>query len=179
MPADEITDLIARTALGDRGAFSLLYVRTSAKLFGVCLRILKDRGIAEEALQEIYIKIWLGAAGYARGRHSPMSWLIAIARNQAIDRVRSRQPADDDLDEALDLADSGPDPERQAVGRDEKAQIEDCMRQLEPDRARAVRDAYVEGYSYQELADRYHVPLNTMRTWLRRCLLQLRKCLER
>lgn len=173
----EIADLLARCALRDRAAFRTLYARTSAKLFGVTLRILKDRGEAEEALQEVYVKIWQRADRFTLGAYSPISWLVAVARNHALDRLRGRRPMADDLDAALDIADAGPNPEQAAVGRSERAQIDDCLSRLEPDRAEAVRGAYLDGFSYDELATRYNVPLNTMRTWLRRSLLRLRECL--
>jgi RNA polymerase sigma-70 factor (ECF subfamily) len=175
--AREIADLISRCALRDRAAFETLYQRTSAKLFGVSLRILRDRAEAEEALQDVYVKIWQRADRYVQGAYSPISWLVAVARNHALDRLRGRKPASDDLDAALDIADSGPDPEQSAIGRSERGRIEDCLGTLEPDRADAVRGAYLDGYSYDELAERYAVPLNTMRTWLRRSLLKLRECL--
>ncbi|NVK61194.1 MAG: RNA polymerase subunit sigma, partial [Rhodobacteraceae bacterium] len=85
-PQAEIEDLIARTAMGDRAAFRLLYDRTAAKLFGVCLRVLNDRGLAEEALQDVYCKIWARAGQYRVNGFSPMTWLITLARNAAIDR---------------------------------------------------------------------------------------------
>src|SRR4051794_3117014 len=100
----EIADLIARTALRDRGAFRDLYSRTSSKLFGVMLRILKDRSEAEEALQEVYVKIWQRADRYVAGGYSPISWLVAVARNHALDVLRARKPVSDDIETAIDLA---------------------------------------------------------------------------
>ena len=97
----DIADLIARTALRDRTAFRTLYQRTSAKLFGVTLRILRDRSEAEEALQEVYVKIWQRADRYVAGGYSPISWLVAVARNHALDRLRSRRPGADGIDAAL------------------------------------------------------------------------------
>lgn len=179
MAEDDIAALIGRVALKDRAAFSALYAGTSSKLFGICLRILRDREEAEEALQEIYVKIWQRSNRFATGQASPMSWLAAIARNHSIDVLRARRPVSSDIDEIYDLADAAPDPERSAVLRSEGRQIEACMEELEKERAQAVRSAYVEGLSYQELADRHDVPLNTMRTWLRRSLIKLRECLER
>jgi RNA polymerase sigma-70 factor (ECF subfamily) len=175
----EIAELISRTALRDRSAFKTLYAKTSAKLFGVTLRILRDRSEAEEALQEVYVKIWQRADRYVAGGYSPISWLVAVARNHALDIIRARKPISDDIEAALDIADSGPDPEQAAVGSSERARIEGCLAELEPDRAEAVRGAYLDGYSYEELAGRYRVPLNTMRTWLRRSLLKLKDCLTR
>ena len=174
----EIADLIARCALRDRKAFRDLYGRTSAKLYGVTLRILKDRAEAEEALQEVYVKIWQRADRYVPGGFSPISWLVAIARNHALDRLRARRPTSDDLDVALDVADAGPDPEQAAIDRAERGRIDRCLGELEADKADAVRGAYLDGYSYEELASRHKVPLNTMRTWLRRSLLKLRECLS-
>ncbi|MBI4923137.1 MAG: sigma-70 family RNA polymerase sigma factor [Devosia nanyangense] len=174
----EISDLIARCALRDRQAFRTLYGRTSAKLFGVTLRILRDRSEAEEALQEVYVKIWQRADRYVPGGYSPISWLVAVARNHALDVLRARKPQSDDLDLALDVADAGPDPEQAAADRGERSRIDNCLGQLDGEKADAVRGAYLDGYSYEELSARHKVPLNTMRTWLRRSLLKLRECLS-
>jgi RNA polymerase sigma-70 factor (ECF subfamily) len=175
---NDISDLIARTALRDRAAFKTLYERTSAKLFGVSLRILRDRSEAEEALQEVYVKIWQRSDRYVAGGYSPISWLVAIARNHALDVLRARKPISDDIDVALEVADAAPDPEQAAVDNAERSRINDCLDQLEADKADAVRGAYLDGFSYEELAVRHSIPLNTMRTWLRRSLLKLRECLS-
>ena len=174
---DDIADLIARTALRDRQAFRALYDGTSAKLFGVALCILRDRGDAEEALQEIYVKIWQRAERFVPGGYSPISWLVAVARNHCLDVLRARRPSGDDI-EAAEIADPSPDPEASAVAGGERGRIEACLQALEADRASAVRGAYLDGYSYEELASRFEVPLNTMRTWLRRSLIKLRECLS-
>ena len=177
MTPDDISNLISRTGLGDRAAFRALYAATSAKLFGVCLRVLKNRTDAEDVLQEVYIKIWHNAAKYQVSGYSPMSWLIAIARNQSIDRIRARRPEGSELAEADEVADHSPTPEQAAVMRGEAGRLQSCLEKLSPGRAEAVKAAYMEGYSYQELADRLEQPLNTVRTWLRRSLLSLRECL--
>ena len=174
----EIANLIARCALRDRGAFRDLYGRTSAKLYGVTLRILRDRSEAEEALQEVYVKIWQRADKYVPGGYSPISWLVAVARNHSLDVLRARKPQSDDIDMALDVADAGPNPEQATVDRAERSRIDNCLGQLDDEKADAVRGAYLDGYSYEELSARHNVPLNTMRTWLRRSLLKLRECLS-
>jgi RNA polymerase sigma-70 factor (ECF subfamily) len=179
MTPHDITKLIVRTSLKDRGAFDQLYRATSAKLFGVCLRILNDRGEAEEALQEVFVKIWTKADRFAVSDLSPISWLVAVARNHAIDRIRARRQATAEIDDAVEIADPAPSPEALAVSGGERERIFSCLDELEQDRASAVRGAYINGDSYAELAERYGVPLNTMRTWLRRSLLKLRECLER
>jgi RNA polymerase sigma-70 factor (ECF subfamily) len=180
MQSNEIAALINHVAMGDRTAFATLYRATNPKLFSICLRILKDRPDAEEALQEIYIKVWQRSKTFATSAGTPSSWLASIARNHAIDTIRARKPVADDLDEAYDLADeNSPDPEQQVAIADEGRRIDSCMRELDAARARAVRSAYVDGLSYLELAEELKVPLNTVRTWLRRSLLKLRECMQR
>ncbi len=179
MTPQDITKLIVRTSMKDRAAFDLLYRQTSAKLFGICLRVLNDRGEAEEALQEVFVKIWTKADRFAVSDLSPLSWLVAIARNHAIDRIRARRRPAADIDAALDVADPTPGPEAAAVAGGEAERVHRCLDELEEDRAAAVRGAYLSGESYAKLAERHKVPLNTMRTWLRRSLMKLRECLER
>lgn len=176
---DDITRLIVRTGLKDRKAFDRLYDATSAKLFGLCLRVLNDRAEAEDALQDVYIRIWTKADRFAASDHSPVAWLMAIARNHCIDRLRARKAPARPVEEAFALADAAPGPERLAESASEGRRIDACMEELEAARAEAVRSAYVMGYSYEELAERHGVPLNTMRTWLRRSLMKLKECLER
>lgn len=176
---NDVEKMIARVGLGDRAAFSSLNDATSAKLFGVCLRILNDRAEAEDALQEAFVRIWQKAGTYVANGFSPMTWLITLTRNLAIDKLRKRKAGSVDIDEVYDLADSGPTPEAAAIASSERGQIDGCLDELEPDRAGAVRDAYLEGHSYTELAAKYGVPLNTMRTWLRRSLGKLKDCLTR
>src|SRR3954467_3295730 len=106
--SQDIADLIARCAMRDRAAFRTLYERTSAKLFGVVLRILKDRSEAEEAIQEIYVKVWQRADRYVAGNYSPISWLVAVARNHSLDILRARRPVSTDIDAALEVPDAGP-----------------------------------------------------------------------
>lgn len=177
---DQISDLILRVALRDRIAFDKLYAATSAKLFGTCLRVLKDRTEAEEVVQEVFIRIWLKADRFTVTAQSPMSWLIAVARHLAIDRLRARREAVAGLeDAAMEIRDPAPGPETRAVAAGERRQLDQCLDELEADRADAVRAAYLDGDSYADLAARHDVPLNTMRTWLRRSLMRLRECLQR
>lgn len=178
MNFDESAKLLSRIALKDRAAFDRLYAIAAPKLFAVCLRIVSERSEAEDAVQEVFIKIWGRADRYAQSDATAMGWLCAIARNHCIDRVRARRAPARPVDEAFDIADTAPSPEKNAINSGEARRIDKCMKELEADKAQAVRAAYVEGSSYEELAARYNVPLNTMRTWLRRSLLKLRECLE-
>ena len=148
--------------------------------FGICLRVLGNRAEAEDALQDVFVKIWRNAERYQVNGLSPMTWLITIARNLSIDRLRARKTAQGaGLEEADDLASASPGPEALAIAASERGQIVDCMAELEADKSDAVRRAYLMGETYQELADRYSVPLNTVRTWLRRSLIKLKECLSR
>lgn len=177
MSDDPVADLIAACASGDRKAFRSLYRDTSAKLMGVLLRILRERAEAEDALQEVYTRAWLRAGRFDPAKGRGMTWLVTIARNHAIDRLRARGDSLDD--DGLDLvADSSPRAETRLVAKGEARRMADCFAKLEPDRAEAVRGAYLGGLSYLELSARHSVPLNTMRTWLRRSLLRLKECLE-
>ena len=178
-PSAEIERLISRVALGDREAFRTLYDRTSAKLFGICLRILNDRQEAEDVLQETYVKIWNKAASFASGRASPIAWLAAIARNQAIDRVRARKPLAEDEAVLETVPDGTPSPEDVALSADENRRIADCLAELDVQHAAAVTRTYLSGWSYREAADELQVPLNTVKTWIRRSLLALRECMNR
>lgn len=177
--SEEITRLIVRVSMKDRSAFDLLYQKTSGKLFGVCLRVLSDRSEAEEALQEVFVKIWTKSDRFAASDLSPISWLVAVARNHSIDRIRARGLKRAEIAEAMEIADDKPDPEEQAVASSESDRLHGCLGELEVDRASAVRGAYLNGDSYADLAERHGVPLNTMRTWLRRSLMKLKECLER
>ncbi|MGB3146404.1 MAG: sigma-70 family RNA polymerase sigma factor [Paracoccaceae bacterium] len=177
MSDDPISDLLTRVAAQDRAAFRTLYSAAAAKLLGVTLRILKDRAEAEDALQEVFTRIWLNARRFDAAKGRGMTWLIAIARNHAIDRLRARPAASGGQEEMADLRDTNPGAEARVIALGEASRINDCFDSLEPDRADAIRGAYLSGLSYDELAHRYKVPLNTIRSWLRRGLMKLKDCL--
>ncbi len=176
---DPVAELLVRVAQHDRAAFRKLYSVTSAKLYGVALRILKSEADANDALQVIYTRVWTRARRFDPQKGRGMTWLISIARNHAIDCLRSRDLTKDSVDrmEVEAVKDTSPTVETRLVARDELIRLNECFAQLDPDRASAVRKAYLSGSTYQELADTYGVPLNTMRTWLRRSIIKLRECM--
>jgi RNA polymerase sigma-70 factor (ECF subfamily) len=177
---DELARALVQAGQGDRSAFRAVYEATSAKLFGVCLRILPDRQTAEDVLQDTYVTVWRKAASFDASRASPITWLVTIARNRAIDRLRSAAPMRNaaPVEEAHDLADAGPLASETVEQADEATRLNGCLETLE-DKARAViRTAFFEGATYDELAKRENVPLGTMKSWIRRGLLRLRSCLE-
>ncbi len=128
-----------------------------------------------------FTRVWLRAGRFDPAKGAGMTWLVAVARNHAIDRLRARPDARPSEDEdALErVADPALGAENRLVALGETRRIAECFDTLEADRAGAIKLAYLGGWSYQALAERYGVPLNTMRTWLRRGLLRLRECMDR
>ncbi|WP_434286215.1 sigma-70 family RNA polymerase sigma factor [Celeribacter sp. SCSIO 80788] len=177
-PRERVEALIARVSLGERAALSDLYDLTQAKLFAVSLRVLGDRHAAEDAMHDTYVKIWKNADRYKVTGHSPMTWLITIARNTAIDRLRARRSHADVGAYSETLASSAHTPEQGAMVASEAKRIVECLDTLPTERRSAITGAYLDGRNYAELAEAAKVPLNTMRTWLRRGLIALRKCME-
>lgn len=175
---DPVASLLYSVAAQDRAAFRTIYAQTSAKLLGVLIRILGTRVEAEDALQEVYTRVWLRAGRYDASRGAGMTWLVALARNHAIDRIRARKPEQSDDEAVARVIDTAPRAETRLIAAGEARRVSICFDTLEPDRAAAVRGAYLDGLSYQDLSERHGVPLNTMRTWLRRALQKLKECLE-
>lgn len=178
--ADPLAHWLQAVAGGDRDAFERLYRATSSKLFGVCLRVLPDRAEAEDVLQEVYATVWRKAAQFDAARASAITWLAMIARNKAIDRLRS-MPAGVRA-APVELAETLPDPDASplagAEASDDSARLAHCMERLDGHRRELVRTAFFEGVTYEELAARIGSPLGTVKSWIRRSLLQLRACLE-
>jgi RNA polymerase sigma factor (sigma-70 family) len=176
----QLVAAIARVAGGDRAALRIVYQDTSAKLFGVCLRILSDRSEAEDVLQDVYVTVWRKAGSFDPAKASPITWLVAIARNRAIDRLRAT--AVSRRMEPIEAADTVSDPAPAAVDRVELAQqhqrLAGCLGELEKRQSAAIRAAFLDGSTYEDLAERMSVPLGTMKSWIRRGLLKLRACLE-
>ena len=172
----DIENYIAKCALGDCNTFSSLYSATSAKLFGVCLRVSGNQAEAEDALQDAFVKIWRNADRYQVNGLSHITWLITIARNLSIDRLRARNTRHGTgLDKASKLPSMAPGLETLTIAASDCVQIVACISELEPDLSDAVRRAQLEGKTYQELAGRYDVRPNTIRTWLCRSLIKLKR----
>ena len=174
-----LTEALVATANEDRSAFQRLYRLTSAKLFGICLRICGERQAAEDVLQDVYLIIWRRAGGYEPGRASPISWLATIARNRAIDWRRARR-----VRPTSELSDANDIPSGDVSAIDYLLQQEDgrklhlCLDSLDDPQRQAIRTAFFDGLTYAELAERQGVPLGTMKSWVRRGLIRLRNCLD-
>jgi RNA polymerase sigma-70 factor (ECF subfamily) len=186
----ELSQLLARAGLGDRAAFAQLYERSSGHLFAVVLRIQRDRAVAEDLLQEIYVSVWKAAASFDAARSQPLTWLTHIARHRAIDSLRraQAQPRTESLSAADD--DDRPDP-HEALASDEpgpldllgqaseRRQLTQCMQHLSPPQRQSVALAFYDGLSHAEVAEQMREPLGTVKSWVRRALQTLKACLER
>jgi RNA polymerase sigma-70 factor (ECF subfamily) len=178
---EELAQFLARCALGDRHAFERLYRETSAQLFGLVLRIVRDRDLASEVLQEGYVKIWHRAGDFHADLARPLTWMAAIMRHHAIDLLRRsvRQPnASESAEELLGLADEAAGPQDIVAQAQQDQALHDCLGQLQGAQRQAVLLAYFKGLTHEELADHLNTPLGTVKSWLRRGLLRLKKCLD-
>lgn len=171
---------LARIPAGDRAALQTLYRLTSAKLFGVVLRILNERSDAEDVLQEVYLTVWRKAGDFDAARAGPMTWLIAIARNRAIDRLRAGRIARrmEPIEVAAEIADAAAGAESALADRETSARLAGCLDTLAAHEQSAMRAAFFDGNTYEELAQRMSVPLGTMKSWIRRAMIKLKACLE-
>jgi RNA polymerase sigma-70 factor (ECF subfamily) len=170
-----LAGLLSRAADGDADAFRTFYDRTSAKLFGIIVRILVERSEAEDVLQEVYVTVWRKAAEFDAARASPITWAATIARNRAIDRLRARSARPvAPLEDVAAVVDSAPSADSLIDEKRDAARVAAALAQLEPRHAAAIRACYFEGLSYEALAARDNVPVGTLKSWVHRGLLRMR-----
>ena len=177
--ARSLSDLLGAVAAEDRSAFAPLYEAISAKLFGVTLRILRNRQQAEEVLQEVYIRIWRRAVDYRPEKGTPMTWMITIARHRALDRRRQQKPELplDEADGYGETADPEPGPLAQAISSEQSRALAACLDELAAEQRGCITLAYREGFTHAELATRFDTPLGTGKSWIHRGLRHLKECL--
>jgi len=176
--ADDLADLLSRVAAKDRAAFASVYRTASPKLFGIILRILRRRELAEDVLQDVFLTIWRRAESYDMTLAAPMTWMVAIARNRAIDEIRkARLTVVDAPVEKLNLADDGILVSERMERDDSALRLQRCLDGLGEPQRQMVKLAYLEGWSRDALAKKYGHPEGTIKTWLHRSLKQLRECL--
>ncbi len=176
--------LIDAVARRDQRALAELYDRHCRLVFSLALRILKDRGEAEDVLQDVFVRVWDRADKYDASLGTPSAWLARIGRNRAIDRLRSRAVRAPlslpEMDAPSAAVDAGPatDPEGLAVTGEQRAAIVRALSSL-PDNQRAlIESAYFEGYTQSELAERFNLPLGTVKTRIRAGMQALRAALQ-
>src|SRR2546422_5553182 len=177
-----LTELLSRAALSDQRAFEELYRLTSAHLYAVALRILRESAAAEEVLQESFVNIWHHAGSYVAAKSQPLTWLTSIVRNRCLDQLRRREVETvtmDDEEEGVAIAAEDPTPlEMLLSGADTRA-VRGCVEALEPTQKQAIALAFFQGLSHSELAAHLRQPLGTVKSWVRRGLERLRNCLDR
>ena len=180
-PAQQrLADLLSRCALGDRAAFADLYSSTHAKLFAVSLRIVRERALAEEALQDSFVSIWHHASDYARAKGAPTTWMAAIVRNRSLDLVRrTREMPDVDDALAAQLVDETATPTVEAQAHANAHALHRCLAELDAEQRQSIALAFFHGLTHSELAAHLRRPLGTVKTHVRRGLLKLRDCLVR
>jgi RNA polymerase sigma-70 factor (ECF subfamily) len=176
---ERLSEALRRVSVGDREALRQVYTATSAKLFGVCLRILSDRQEAEDVLQEAYLTVWRKAASFDPAKASPITWLVALTRNRALDRLRARRPlGSEPLELAGNVADESLPADSLIEADQDAARLAACMGELATEDRTLIRTAFYEGSSYSELASRASMPLGTVKSRIRRALMKLRGCLS-
>jgi RNA polymerase sigma factor (sigma-70 family) len=187
----DLAAALARSALGDRAAFKRVYELSSGHLFAVILRIQRDRDLADDLLQEVYVSAWKAAGSFDASRAQPLTWLTHIARNKAIDSLRRAQAqprteslhADDEDDDRPDaqarLVDDAPGPAALLERASDARQLGHCMEGLSAPQRQSVALAFFDGLSHAEVADQLCQPLGTVKSWVRRALMTLKGCLEK
>ena len=175
----ELEALLSRCAAGDRSALETLYTRVAPILLAVLMRILRRRDAAEDALQDVFVSVWQRARQFDPIRGRALAWLVSMARYRAIDMQRSARPA-----VALNDA-SALDPQLQSEGPPDDsdmlatgALLLRCLEQIAAPQRHCLMLAYHEGLTHSEIARAVNEPLGTVKSWVRRSLLALRKCLE-
>jgi RNA polymerase sigma-70 factor (ECF subfamily) len=172
--------LLADTALGSRSAFEALYRATSRQLYGICLRVLGDRDESQDVLQEVYTAVWRQARQFDQHRGSAMTWLALVARSRAIDRRRAqmRSGGTVPIENVGEIADAAASPMQSAQWSSDRRALDNCLEQLDERRRSLIQSAFFQALTYEELARRSGSPLGSVKSWIRRGLMQLRECLE-
>ena len=174
MEHEELLRLLRKVAVGNQQAFTTLYGNTSGQLYAVALKMLKNRDSAEEALQEAFVSIWYKADYYKEGQGTVLTWMTSIVRYRALDMLRSKKiRKEDELSDDNLLKSEGIENSTPQYG----SEIDDCMNELELQQRQAIHLAYFNGLSHSEVKDHMSIPLGTIKSWIRRGLTSLQRCL--
>lgn len=182
---DEVSQLLSRIALRDAKAFEVLYRLVASRLMAVALRVVQDRAVAEDVLQEVFVTVWNQSAVAAPGQHLTLAWLCVVTRNRAIDLLRRRKPEqplywqdENGEEQSHDIQDESGSPMEQLLAHEDGAQLTHCMEALESEPKRALLLAFYDGLTHPEIALRMQRPLGTVKAWTRRSLMRLKACME-
>ena len=175
----DLASLLTSVGQADRAAFARLYEEASSKLFGVAVRMLHRRDLAEEALQDAFLKIWQRAGDFDPKRGAAMTWMVSILRNRVLDLMRrKREELIDDDPNFPEMPDTMPSPLDLAAESSELRRLLLCLEQLEPKQRECILLAYYKGFTHEEMAARIGSPLGTIKSWVRRGLLAVKRCIE-
>ncbi|MET1115896.1 MAG: sigma-70 family RNA polymerase sigma factor [Comamonas sp.] len=184
-PDSELMDLLDRIAAREEAALKQLYEHTAARLYGLALRIVGNREWAEDVLQDSFLGIWRNAGSYRASLSPPLAWMGMVVRGRGLDFMRRRRAerlhANVPLDDAEDFLPSSDalGPMQLAQASEQAVVLHQCMQRLEQAQREVVSLAYMRDLSHSELASQLKLPLGTVKTWMRRSLEQLRKCMSR
>jgi len=177
-----LLDVIRRVASADQGALGELYDATSPTVFGLVRRIVGDYSVAEEVTLDVYTQVWRLASAYLEDKGSPLTWLLMLARNRAIDHLRSRarrvKAQELPIEVAFDHSHPSPDPETAAISGSRRKIVRDILADLEPEQIAMLQLAFFEGLSHGEIAARTGIPLGTVKTRIRTAMMRMRELLE-
>lgn len=175
---DDLTGLLSACARDDHRAFERLYILASPRLFAICRYMLRHEDVAEDVLQEAFIQIWRDAKNFDRRRASPMTWMAAITRHRALDRLRRKRP-ELALDEEQLIA---PVMNEEAISTEldwsASKRLNACMDTLSDRQKVSIALAFFHGLTHQELSEQMATPIGTVKSWIRRGLDRLKRCLE-
>jgi RNA polymerase sigma-70 factor (ECF subfamily) len=182
-PAAGDTEIGRALAAADVDALALVYDRYGAIAYAIAFRILGDSRLAEDIVQETFLKLWTNASAFDPGKGSLRAWLVASVRNRAIDQLRGRgahERREVDLESAdrVPAAGAGADPWRDVAAAMERDAIRDALARLPIEQRQAVELAFYGGYSYREVAEISRVPLSTVKGRMRLALEKLHSYLE-
>jgi RNA polymerase sigma-70 factor (ECF subfamily) len=181
-----LADLLHACAQGREAAFQALYEEVSPQLFALLLRILKRRDLAEEALQDAFVSVWRNAGSYSAEKGAPMTWLVSICRYRALDSLRRRRREvsiepmlESEAEEGAGLAEfASPAADTDLVSKAEQRRLDDCLKRLNDGQQRSLKLAYFDGCTHEEIATSLQAPIGTVKSWVRRGLEGLKRCLE-
>lgn len=177
---EDLMALLMAVAREDRQAFERLYVQVSGQMFALCRRLTGQQELAEEALQDTFIRIWHHAGEYHSDRGSPLSWMFTIARYRTLDLMRARKVRQADGEEALStVADSRPGPLDVSLREDGSLALSGCLEELSNDQRDSILLSYFRGLTHDELSTTLRTPVGTVKSWIRRGLIALKRCLTR
>lgn len=178
---DPYAELLLLCSEGDQHAFQRIYERTSGRMYGLCLRLMQSQALAEEVMQEGYVKIWNSASRFDPSRASAQTWMTTVIRNRALDVLRSQRARPDEVEadyECVEFAalEAGPLDTTSIHGSTQH--VLECMEELEPKQRQAILMAYYYGHTHGEISEYLDSPLGTIKAWIRRGIQRLRLCLE-